>query len=176
VLEAVAERNPELVKEATREAEEGALIRSSSTVPAAMDEAESAGAELTPIDRIARDRDDPSKRLVQEHAAEALLNGTAPSTAPSGGTQTPAVPGNPSSAPNSTASLDLDIEVITSGGPNYVQVSSPTSLLAKLNDNQLSGIISTGDTAPLGPQLLGILNTNGVDPIQFARQLQSLLH
>lgn len=56
----------------------------------------------------------------------------------------------------------LAIQFVTSGGPNYFQITGGGGINVQLDETQLF-TIKSGDPTPLGPALLGLLTTRGVN-------------
>ena len=67
-----------------------------------------------------------------------------------------------------------DVSVILFGGNNFVQVSGLPSGTVQLDEGALDQVIG-GNSTPLGPDLPVILNTEGIDPVVWAEELQHLL-
>ena len=74
---------------------------------------------------------------------------------------------------DTTGAFDLD--VVSSGGPNFVQISGLPSGTVQLDGSALDQIESGGSLTPLGPDLPSILNNAGIDPRAWAGELQKLL-
>ena len=66
---------------------------------------------------------------------------------------------------------NFNVDFITSGGPNAVHITGPSSLDQTLYKEGLEQVIGQGDFSILGPQLLNILTTQGIDPKVFADNL-----
>jgi hypothetical protein len=73
-----------------------------------------------------------------------------------------------------SGSSSFDVQVVTSGGPNYAVITGP-SVSTTVTKNDVDTILQTGDPSLLDPALLNQLNQNGVDPIRFVEQLDDLL-
>jgi len=68
------------------------------------------------------------------------------------------------------ASDDVAIHVLSGPVPSRVRISSSAGLDAVLSANDLNQVLR-GNTAVLGPQLLGLLQLRGVTPAAFAHQV-----
>ncbi len=68
----------------------------------------------------------------------------------------------------------FDLDVIKSGGPNYVQITGLPSGTVNLDDSALMMIVG-GNLSPLGSDLPTILNNAGIDPVMWAMELGQLL-
>jgi hypothetical protein len=73
-----------------------------------------------------------------------------------------------------TGGTGFEIDVVKSGGPNYVLITA-TGINDTLTDSDLDNIIDNSDPSIYSPALLSLLLSQGVDPIQFAELLEEML-
>ena len=101
---------------------------------------------------------------------EAWSGGAAPSRPmlPRPGEAPPAAPGEADLTLQ--ASEDVAIRVLAGRLPSRVHISSSAGLDAFLTRTDLNQVLR-GNTAVLGPQLLGLLHLRGVSPAAFAHQV-----
>ncbi len=151
-LEAMLEGQPGLARElagagperVTKEDREGPQA-----LPAALDEG-ALQEKLEPyVDPASDPRSPQQSQGMQEHFAESTLAGQ----------------------PGPSA---FDVQVVTSGGPNYAVITGP-GISETVTKNEVETILQTGDPSLLAPALLNRLNQNGVDPLGFVQQLDDLL-
>jgi hypothetical protein len=128
------------------------------SLPAAMSEPK--GVERTPLDQLEK-KDKEAERELKERMTETMLTG--------GGN------GRVDRALAASLPAGVSVDVVTSGGPNQVQITAEGGLLGSLTENQLDAILATGDTTLLGAPVLNLLQSTGTNALTFTQQLKSLL-
>jgi hypothetical protein len=76
--------------------------------------------------------------------------------------------------PGAPATGGFDVQRITSGGPNRVQITDPSGASVQLTKNDLEQIAG-GNFSLYGTSLLSVLGSQGIDPAGFAVQLMDVL-
>jgi hypothetical protein len=145
-LEAALEGKPGLARELVGRTEEAEAERGAEreAVPAAL-----ASKVDAAVDRMADGSEEKLTKEMQARVAETAVGG-------------------------GSASGTFDVQIVTSGGPNYAVITGP-GLNTTVSKNDVEQILDTGDPSRLAPTLLNQLNQNGVDPISFVQQLDTLL-
>lgn len=72
-----------------------------------------------------------------------------------------------------TTDTTYDVQIVTSGGPNYAVISGP-GVSETLTESEVEDMLETGDTSSLSPELTNQLSATGTDPIDFLQQVQGL--
>lgn len=74
----------------------------------------------------------------------------------------------------STGGSSFEIQVVKSGGPNYVLITA-SGINDTLTASDIDTIVDNSDPSLYSPALLSLLLSQGTDPIQFAEMLEDML-